>query len=422
MIAIRNWSFINFPAASEIFLPYTKCTPGLWQSSNLLSSFLSCSKRDVPEEKKHFLHLSSFFLFPPFCLFSCWQLCGNPAGCTICCSHSRSLGLSPRPRRRQHRGRLSWPRVGVEQHGRRWVLSTLSYQTGGAQLPAHLDEAVGGPLVSGLQGFSRSWIEFKWRVEGWEGSSLVAEWIAWWIPTVKSDSQLNPSILVVLSDRARGDCDKDTRLFEKKKTFPLNLRNVHFCLRQVTALTEQHLPESKVTLAAQSWIILCQCPFPHWVDSSWNHLQIMLIVHPHTYQIINIIFQSISKDNIESNVILVFHLMFCILFWEHGMGNQTVSDSAFCWMVWIQDGVFMWEGPTFAFIVAASKSSARSLMFVVCYYVYFSDVRLVWKKCVHFLPISRPPADPCLDLLSLFCVRGGFLNFTLTLLCLLNFQ
>ena len=82
----------------------------------------------------------------------------------------------------------------------------------------------------------------------------------------------------------------------------------------------------------------------------------------------------------------------------------------------------MWEGPIFAFIVAASKSSARSLMFVVCYYVYFSEVRLVWKKCVHFLPISRPPADPCLDLLSLFCVRGGFLNFTLTLLCLLNFQ
>ena len=83
----------------------------------------------------------------------------------------------------------------------------------------------------------------------------------------------------------------------------------------------------------------------------------------------------------------------------------------------------MWEGPIFAFIVAASKSSARSLMFVVCYYfVYFSEVRLVWKKCVHFLPISRPPADPCLDLLSLFCIRGGFLNFTLTLLCLLNFQ
>ena len=53
MIAIRNWSFINFPAASEISLPYTKCTPGLWQSSNLLSSFLSCSKRDVPEEKVH---------------------------------------------------------------------------------------------------------------------------------------------------------------------------------------------------------------------------------------------------------------------------------------------------------------------------------------------------------------------------------
>ena len=152
----------------------------------------------------------------------------------------------------------------------------------------------------------------------------------------------------------------------KKKTFPLNLRNVHFCLRQVTELTEEHLPESKVTLAAQSWIILCQCPFPHWVDSSWNHLQIMLIVHPHTYQIINIIFQSISKDNIESNVILVFHLMFCILFWEHGMGNQTVSDSAFCWMVWIQDGVFMWEGPMFAFIVAASKSSVHlCLSFVI---------------------------------------------------------
>ena len=82
----------------------------------------------------------------------------------------------------------------------------------------------------------------------------------------------------------------------------------------------------------------------------------------------------------------------------------------------------MWEGPIFAFIVAASKSSARSFMFVVCYYVYFSDVRLVWKKCVHFLPISRPPADPCLDLLSLFCIRAGFLNFSLTLLCLLDFQ
>ena len=34
---------------------------------------------------------------------------------------------------------------------------------------------------------------------------------------MKSDSQLNPSILVVLSDTARGDCDKDTRLFEKKE-------------------------------------------------------------------------------------------------------------------------------------------------------------------------------------------------------------
>ena len=142
----------------------------------------------------------------------------------------------------------------------------------------------------------------------------------------------------------------------------------------------------------------------------------MLIVHPHTYQIINIIFQSISKDNIESNVILVFHLMFCILFWEHGMGNQTVSDSA------MNTGWSFYVGGSYLCIHCCCFKVKRSLMFVVCYYVYFSYARLVWKKCVHFLPISRPPADPCLDLLSLFCIREGFLNFTLTLLCLLNFQ
>ena len=70
MIAIRNWSFINFPAASEISLPYTKCTPGLWQSSNLLSSFLSCSKRDVPEEEKTFSAPVKFF--PLLHLFVCF--------------------------------------------------------------------------------------------------------------------------------------------------------------------------------------------------------------------------------------------------------------------------------------------------------------------------------------------------------------
>ena len=45
---------------------------------------------------------------------------------------------------------------------------------------------------------------------------------------MKSDSQLSPSILVVLSDRARGDCDKDTRLFEKKEDISSQLEKCTF--------------------------------------------------------------------------------------------------------------------------------------------------------------------------------------------------
>ena len=45
---------------------------------------------------------------------------------------------------------------------------------------------------------------------------------------MKSDSQLNPSILVVLSDRARGDCDKDTRLLEKKEDVSSQLEKCAF--------------------------------------------------------------------------------------------------------------------------------------------------------------------------------------------------
>ena len=121
MSAIRNWSFINFPAASEISLPYTKCTPGLWQSSNLLSSFLSCSKRDVPEEKKHFLHLSSFFLSSTFLFVFLLAALRKPAGLhnlLLALSQPRVLAASKTARPRPSvmaagRGGTTWPPLSV---------------------------------------------------------------------------------------------------------------------------------------------------------------------------------------------------------------------------------------------------------------------------------------------------------------------
>ena len=122
MMAIRNWSFINFPAASEIFLPYTKCTPGLWQSSNLLSSCLSCSKRDVPEEKKkHFLHLSSFFLSSTFLFVFLLAALRKPGGLhnlLLALSQPRVLAASKTARPRPSvmaagRGGTTWPPLSV---------------------------------------------------------------------------------------------------------------------------------------------------------------------------------------------------------------------------------------------------------------------------------------------------------------------
>ena len=147
---------------------------------------------------------------------------------------------------------------------------------------------------------------------------------------MKSDSQLSPSILVVLSDRARGDCDKDTRLFEKKEDISSQLEKCTFSFETGDSVDGAALGREQSHTGSAI--------LNYFVSVSISSLG-RFIVKPFSNNAYcsppyisnhNIIFQSISKDNIESNVILVFHLMFCILFWEHGMGNHTVSDSAFC--------------------------------------------------------------------------------------------
>ena len=152
-------SCFNYFHQNRILLPYFHIN---LMYSNLLSSFLSCSKRDMPEEKKIFFAPVKFFPLSTFLFVFLLAALRKPAGL-----HNLLLALS-QPRSQLAASKTATPRPSVMAAGRggtTWpplsVVHTLLSDRRRAQLPTHLDEAVRGPLVSGLQGFPRSWIEFK---------------------------------------------------------------------------------------------------------------------------------------------------------------------------------------------------------------------------------------------------------------------
>ena len=87
---------------------------------------------------------------------------------------------------------------------------------------------------------------------------------------MKSDSQLNPSILVVLSDRARGDCDKDTRLLEKKEDVSSQLEKCAFLFETGDSVDGAALAreQSHTGSAILNYFVSVSISSLHWVDSS----------------------------------------------------------------------------------------------------------------------------------------------------------
>ena len=86
---------------------------------------------------------------------------------------------------------------------------------------------------------------------------------------MKSDSQLSPSILVVLSDRARGDCDKDTRLFEKKEDISSQLEKCAFLFETGDSVDGAALAreQSHTGRAILNYFVSVSIS-SYWVDSS----------------------------------------------------------------------------------------------------------------------------------------------------------